>query len=160
MNKITILAISAVFVASILAISAFEVEGVKPQAQAQGVFVFGNGPIQTFTCPDMSTPGIFANPTRFTFVKGETSFGRYDTSIDATNISGLEIRVIWGNAEINANDYKLIGTVGDIDLDICPSSVNVPSLVILEGDCSLGGTSTLTIEGGFVAELNTDVVCG
>jgi len=34
MNKITILAISAVFVASILAISAFEVEAVKPQAQS------------------------------------------------------------------------------------------------------------------------------
>ena len=120
----------------------------------------GRGFIQTFTCPDMSTPGLFAQATNFAFHKTTSFFGNHATGIDATNLSGQEILVVWGNAEINANDYKLIGTVTNTGVNICPTSVNIPSLATLAGDCSLGGTSTLTIEGGFVAELNTDVVCG
>jgi len=37
MNKITILAISAVFVASILAITAFEAQAVKPTTETQEI---------------------------------------------------------------------------------------------------------------------------
>jgi len=160
MNKIAILALGVVFAISMIAITAFEAQAVKPQAQAQVVFVDGTGFIQTFTCPDMSTPGIFAQPTKFRYAHGDSGFGNRETNIDATSISGNEINVFWGNAEVNANDYKLIGSVRAIGLDICPSSINVPSLVTLEGDCSLGGTSTLTIEGGYTIAINTDVVCG
>jgi len=160
MNKITILAISAVFAVSMIAITAFEVDAVKPEQQAQGTFVDGKGFIQSITCPDLSQPvSQFVIPTKFRFVKGMADFGTYQTDVDSTSLSAQFV-VTWLNAEIKENDFNLIGSVIFKIDEYCTTTLNVPSHATLTGTCGLGETATLTTEQGFVAELNTDVVCG
>jgi len=61
MNKITILAISAVFVASILAITAFEVEAIKPTQESASVCPAEN--IQHWNTFSWDTVQIIRHPT-------------------------------------------------------------------------------------------------
>jgi len=160
MNKIAILALGAVFAVSMIAITAFEVEAVKPQAQTQGTFVDGKGFIQSITCPDLSQPvSQFVLPTQFRFVKGLPDFGTYQTDVDSTSLAA-EFVVSWLNAEIKENDFNLIGSVIFKADEFCTTPMNIPSKATLTGNCGLGETATLTTEQGFVVELNTDVVCG
>jgi len=158
MNKTTILAISAVFVASMIAITAYEVEAVKPQPQAQGVFVTGTGSIQSVTCPDNSNPTANWRSFGFQFVKGNDVLGQYRSIIGDTSI-GNRLFFIWGNAEVNENDYTVKGYLESSGIALC-SGITVPSAVSVSGNCGLSETITLATEQGMSVVMSGHVVCG
>jgi len=157
MNKTTILAISAVFVASILVITVFEAEAVKPQQTTPTINALRalatTGTV--LTCPDNSQ--LVAPPAFGIFIDESNSVTEQIRIRDGG--SNLKMILDLVKLELDGNNFEIIGVGVLPNSPVCGVNGNTPFTYSITGQCTSQSQVDITTSIGITVSMTADVAC-